>query len=47
MAPFCLSGKAGKPSSLKDDCVTPTEGRQSEWQGRHWLTVGSEGSHKK
>jgi hypothetical protein len=24
---FCLSGKAGKPSSLKDDCVTPTEGK--------------------
>ncbi|MBL4660130.1 MAG: hypothetical protein JKY19_07225 [Alcanivoracaceae bacterium] len=45
---FCLLGEASKPVCLKESRITLDErGRQSEWQGRNRLTVGSEGSHRK
>ena len=54
MSPFCLPSEAGKPIRLKETCLTPIGGRESEShqegalkRERCWSTVGFEGSDKK
>lgn len=45
---FCLLGEASKPICLQESRLTLDErGRESEWQGRNGLTVGSVRSHRK
>jgi len=41
---FCLPGEAGKPVTLKEGGVTPTEGKDNlKWQGASLANGGSEG----
>ena len=45
---FLFAQRSWQTRQAKRSLITQIKGgRESEWQGRYWLTIGSEVSHRK